>query len=174
MKKILGKISKKASKIHVPYTRKKVKQSEIAKALSVLRPGDMILTHVDGELTNVVLDFWSHAAAVANIGEVIEATTEGVHPTWLIYFLSHKDKFKILRPTFEFDQIGFVTFLNNAIGKDYDFEFESEDEQFYCFELVAVAYMQVSDVVINPTKTLAGYQYLAKSFSEDLFKEIHI
>jgi len=173
LKKILSKSSKVVSKVHLPYTRKRVTQLQIEKALSVLKPGDLILTHVDGELSNIVLSHWSHAG-ISNMGRVYEATTKGVVASWFVYFLAHKDEFKILRPTFDFDHIGLVTFLESAKGLPYDFEFETNDKQFYCFELAAVAYMQVSNVVINPSRTPAGYQYLAKSFSSDLFKEVHI
>lgn len=173
MKHFFAFISRHASKVHFPFTRKKVEQKDIYKAISVLRPGDIILTHVNGEMSNIALNHWSHVG-IYQPGLVYEATTHGVVDSNLVYFLAKKDDFKILRPTFKFDHIQMATFLNGTLGKDYDFEFESNDQQYYCFELAAVAYMQSSEVVINPVKTLAGHQYLHKSFSPDLFIEIPI
>ena len=105
---------------------------------------------------------------------VYESTTTGVSCTWLVYFLAHKDDFKVLRPNFQFDTKVLIDFLKKSVGSEYDFEFESGDNQFYCFELVASAYMQASQTVIDPIKTPAGYQYLAKSFLTDKFKEVSI
>ena len=171
--RFVAKVSKFGAKIHFPYTRKKVTQERIYSAISVLKPGDLILTHTSGEASNIALDHWSHAGIYVP-GIVYEATTHGVVNSNLIYFLAKKDDFKILRPTFEFDYIDLASFLNSAVGKPYDFEFEQNDQQYYCFELAAVAYMQSSEIIIDPTKTIAGYQYLHKSFSLENFKEIHI
>lgn len=171
--KFVAFISKWASKVHFPYTRKKVSQERIYNAISALRPGDLILTHVAGELSNIALDHWSHGG-VYSPGIVYEATTHGVSNTNLIYFLAKKDDFKILRPKFDFDPIVLISFLNNQVGKEYDFEFEQNDQQYYCFELASVGYMQASNVVINPVKTPAGYQYLHRSFNEELFHHIPI
>jgi uncharacterized protein YycO len=166
-------LSKLCSKIHLPYTRKRVTQKKIESALYNLKPGDMILTHVDGELSSLLLSHWSHAG-ISDIGRVYEATTTGVTCSWLVYFLAHKDDFKILRPTFHYDTKILFDFLKNSVGAKYDFEFESGDNQFYCFELVAAAYMQASQAVISPVKTPAGYQYLAKSFLDKNFIEVPI
>jgi len=169
----MGKITKWVSKIHLPYTRKRVSQERIISAIKNLKPGDLILTHVDGELSSLFLSKWSHAG-VSYTGLVYEATTKGVKESWLVYFLSHKDDFKVLRPQFQFNVNKLMGFLHDCKGKPYDFEFESEDDQFYCFELAAIAYMKSSNVKIEPVKTLAGHQFLAKSFKTDLFKEVHI
>lgn len=171
--KFLAFISKWASKVHFPFTRKKVTQESIYRAIEVLRPGDIILTHTRGELSNVALDHWSHAGVYLP-GLIYEATTHGVVRTNLIHFLSRKDDFKILRPTFEFDYITLATFLNDAVGAKYDFEFEQDDQQFYCFELVAQSFNKSSEIKLNPVRTPAGYQFLHKSFGPEHFKHIHI
>lgn len=170
-KKIMSKIAQITSKIHMPYTRKKVTQEIVYRALKVLKPGDLILTHVDGELTSIVLSYYSHAA-IYDIGTVWEATTHGVVESNIIFFLAHKDDFAIYRPNFKFDAHKIPEFLKTTLGVAYDFEFNSDNKTFYCFELAAVAYMQTSKAIISPIKTIAGNQYLSRSFMTDNFTRV--
>ena len=108
--KILGKLSKFVSHIRLPYVRKKVTQAQIKKVISTCRPGDLVLTHVDGELSSLFLDHWSHAG-ILDMGLVYDASTTGVDSNWTAFFLARKDDFKILRPKFQFDTKELLDFL---------------------------------------------------------------
>lgn len=172
LRQVVGKTSKAISKVHMPYTHKKVSWERISECLKVIQPGDCILTHIDGELTNIFLDYWSHIGIYPGDTLIHESVTKGKLESNLIYFLAHKDDFLILRPKFKIDYRELLDWLKKQKNLKYDFEFEMNDEQWYCFELVAVAYMMASNEVINPVKILGREQYLAKSFLNDLFEVV--
>lgn len=162
---MIKKIVKFFSKIHLPFSRKKVSEKLIEQFLKDLKNGDSVLTHVSGELTNFGLDHWSHKATYYD-GYFYESTTEGVKKTHPIYFMAKKDDLLHLRPKFKISFDSFIYFLSSKIDHSYDFEFEDNDDEFYCFELVALAYLNSSleKISIEKKKTLLGHKYLASSF----------
>jgi len=168
MKKFFGMLSKIVSKIHMPFTHKAMTEALCLEAMAVLQDGDILLTHTRGELSNVVLSHWGHAGSFMQ-GKVFEATTAQIKKTCPIFFLSRKDDVIILRPKLGVKIADMHYFLAENVGRSYDFEFESNDGQFYCFELVAEALKMSSNLSINQVRTPLGKQYLAKSFLTNEF-----
>lgn len=156
------------SRIHIPCSRKLLHEHEIFSTIKSLRDGDIILTHVRGELTNLGLSFWSHAGIYYQ-GKVYEATTSGVVATDPIYFFAKKDAAALYRPKFCFDLKSLYAFLNSNLNAPYDFEFEDSDNEFYCFELVARSFYYSSIALIKFKKrnTLLGSKYLASTLQDE-------
>src|SRR3972149_3283542 len=141
-------ISKWASKIHVPFSRKRLTGLDYYEIQPLLSPGTVLLTRTDGELSNVgIPGFWSHVALYLGNNTVIEATTHGVVETDLVTFLMGKDYACALDPRFTvtLDQSQLICL--KAItqkGKQYDYEFNTSDiTKFYCSELIWWAYSQI-------------------------------
>ena len=168
MKKLFAKISKLVSKIHMPFTHKKMTEDECLKIMSILQDGDVVLTHTSGELSNVALAHFGHAGIFMS-GRIYEATTLKVKRTHPLFFLARKDDIRVLRPKLGMKTADMFYFLEENLGLAYDFEFESDDGQFYCFELVAEAFKMGSNLSVNKVKTPIGEQYLAKTFMTNEF-----
>lgn len=170
---MIKKLVKFFSRIHLPFSRKKVSEKLIEEFLKTLKDGDCVLSHVSGELTNFGLDHWSHGAIFYD-GAFYEATTEGVKRTNPIYFMSKKDDLLHLRPRFKIQNELSLSFLNSKINSSYDFEFEDRDNEFYCFELVAFSYLYSTfdNIKIDKKRTLLGKQFLASSFLNNPHFEI--
>lgn len=171
--KVINAGSKLISKIRVPFTHKKMTESRCIKALNILQDGDIILTHTSGEFSNLVLDYWSHAGIYVK-GKIYEATTESVKKTSPMFFLARKDDILIMRPILKVDAELAYDFLEENLGKSYDFEFESNDGQFYCFELVAETLNECSKYNIQQVRTPIGKQYLAKCFIGPYFSKYEV
>lgn len=168
MKKLISIISKMIAKIHMPFNHKKMTEVDCMGIISIMKDGDVLLTHTAGELSNVVLAFLGHGSIVNN-GKVWESVTAGTKDTDPMFFLSRKDAVCLYRPKFKVDIAAMNYFLCENKGRKYDFEFEGDDGQFYCFEYVACALNSASRVKVYPVKTPIGSQYLAKSFINENF-----
>lgn len=105
--------------------------------------GAVILSLGYGHIGNVLIPgHWSHAALVVDDEWVIEALGRGVVKTRLKDFLKTKDEICVMLPKFAdiSQQVDAVIEAEKLVGMPYDWEFEPNDEQFYCFELVWHAY----------------------------------
>lgn len=169
--KIFGKLSKIISKIHFPYNHKKMTEVECVEILNILKDGDVLLTHTSGELSNFFLDYFGHGAIFSKL-KIYEAVTAGTKETDPMFFLSRKDDVLVLRPKFHINKDTLHYFLSSNENKEYDFEFESEDGQFYCFEYVSCGINKNAKVKVYPVKTILGQKYLAESFRNENFEVI--
>lgn len=119
-----------------------VKGHEVRDVLRAIQPGDVLLRSFSGYLdTMFIPGYWSHAALYAGEGLVIHAIGTGVQGEDILDFC-RCDGVAVLRiKNLTTDELGFALKLANAcIGKEYDYEFETGDNQYYCSELVACGY----------------------------------
>ena len=100
--------------------------------------GCAILSRTDFCLSNLGIKGKYKHSGIINRNEVIEATTSGVHRTPIDTFLHDKSHYVVLYKKFSNPDMALmaVNFAEKAIGLDYDFIFEHNDEKFYCSELV--------------------------------------
>jgi len=142
--KIVGICSKAMSQIHAPFTRKKISAKHYHAIRFKLRPGMVLLSQTEGELSSLFIPgFWAHAGIVSDNLTVIEATSHGVVQTDLIDFMMKKDVVCALEPLFANteEMVQAMIVAQAQIGKPYDFELmQSDIEKFYCSELVYFAY----------------------------------
>lgn len=150
---IVRPIAKLIGKIHAPFSHKLVDALDYEQILARSLPGDILLTHTSGEFTNLfILGFWKHSAIVGVNGAVIEAVGEGVKRTHFFDFLRGKDYVSLVRlPVTERVRTDAASWATKYLGSGYDFEFESNDAEFYCSELV------------NTCFKLAGYEPIKKN-----------
>jgi uncharacterized protein YycO len=168
IKKIIALFSKLISKVHMPFNHKKMTEAECIAIIGMIKPGDILLTHTRGELSNIALDHWGHGA-IYSLSGLWEAVTAGVKPTELMFFLSRKDDVLVLRPRFGVDTSRLDRYCKYAEGTAYDYSFETGAEKIYCFEYCADAIMESSSAKIETKRTPLGKQYLASSFLENDF-----
>lgn len=171
MKKFFGLLAKIVAKIHAPFNHKKMTEQDCIEILEVIQDGDVLLTHTSGELSNLFLAFFGHGAIFSK-GSIFEAVTKGTKETDPMFFLSRKDDVLVLRPKFHINKDTLHYFLSSNENKEYDYEFESEDGQFYCFEYVATGINKNAKVKVYPVKTPLGAKYLAKSFQNENFEVV--
>jgi len=149
--KILFPFNRWMGKQHMPFTRKKMTAHDYHSLLEIARSGDVILTQVSGEMTNLFIPgHWTHAAIFCQqVGRppyVIEAVGKGVVKKDLIGFLMKKDSAVLVRPSYvtQGHQLQAARLALKQVGKPYDYEFRSSSQAFYCAELVWYVYDQVS------------------------------
>lgn len=118
-----------------------------------LEPGDLILTHSDGHLSNLLnRGYWKHAVLFIGFENgrpmVMEAIGKGVIKRTLAEMLSSKDRIKILRPTKKLiskpSQIKkMIDWAKTQEGKPYDYKFDSfssnSTDALYCSEFYYMA-----------------------------------
>lgn len=149
----------------------KIKGYHTREAMNLLNPGDIILrkyvNYLDGYF---IPGTYSHTGIYVGGDKVIHAIAEGVQEIDVIDFL-RCDGFCILRQDSKDAADKAIEFVRTALekGKEYDFDFKSENDAYYCHELGAEAY---KDLGIGKKKTkIFGIQleprFLAESFLED-------
>jgi hypothetical protein len=108
-----------------------------------LRPGMVLLSHKDYELTNLFIKgYWTHVAVVASDGHIIEALSKGVTRTLIEDFFTRTDDFMLLDPQFcgETGRTRAVQFAESFVGYPYNFRFVQRNDSFTCIDLVSRAY----------------------------------
>lgn len=165
----------KLSRVHFPYSVKKINKTHINEIKSNLKVGDIFFTNIGGYLINLFnISPMNHCAVYIGDNKVIEAVSEGVIETDLMYFLSRKDEIIVKRVTEQDRMPCFINTLKSYIGTKYDFEFEESDGQFYCFELVAISLKKsIKNIKILPCKIFGKFIFLSSSFENTFFNTIY-
>ncbi len=109
----------------------------------VLRPGMIILSHREFQISNLYIDgYWTHTAMIMPRDKIIEATAEGVNIHELREFFMRTDDFVVLKPKFcgraEMDKA--CRHASEIVGTPYSFDFNNSDNSFYCSELILKVY----------------------------------
>lgn len=122
-------------------------------AISLLKVGDILVTHEDQRLTSLFIKGeYDHAAILSPAG-IIEAVGDdyvngknigGVRKTDLEEFLFLMDKVAIIRPITTTPEQNYMAGTNaiSYVGKGYDYEFKIDKSKIYCSELVYLSYKE--------------------------------
>jgi uncharacterized protein YycO len=134
-------------KVHAPWSHRKLTSKHYREIKSILRPGDAILVHKKGELSNIFIPgFWTHGTIFygqeGNASIVIEAIGRGVVKTDLIDAILSRDAAIVCRPKFATAEQSATAsdWAKQQIGKSYDLFFNPNNDAFYCSELIWLAY----------------------------------
>lgn len=141
--RILTPVSKLLGEIRVAPKERAINSKHVIKIEELIAPGDILLTFSSGELTNFFIEGeYKHCAMYIGQGEIIEAIGKGVVIREIEYFASSKDKIGVFRPLFcsGVEAVNAVKIAVNQKGKKYDYNFEPNEQAFYCAELIAYAY----------------------------------
>jgi len=127
-----------------------------AAALLNSKPGSIVLTHTDYNLTNSLIPgYFDHAAMVLPGYRIIESTGKGVGFTNAKVLLSHCDSIAILEPVFANEELKLkackIASEQDGAGYDYEFDFVlSNNKKFYCSELIWWSYDQACKPLMAP------------------------
>jgi len=138
-----------------------VSGQDMRDVISILQEGDILLRfynkYLDGKFIKGV---FSHAAYYIGKDTIVHAVAEGVLKEDILEFLRCDGiavmRFKKITKT---DIRKASTTARKLIGKKYDFEFETDDDEFYCTEAVKEMYKHKSDelgVMMEEVKMLGG------------------
>ena len=156
----------------------RVKGTQTRQALELLKPGDIVLRkyvhYLDGYF---IPGKYSHSSLYVGDGKIIHAVADGVEYIDVIDFL-RCDEFCILRQDDEKLAEKACEFAKGAEARkaEYDFDFTSGNDKYYCHELVATAYKDMN--IQKKSVTMFKFfkldpRFLAESFLEDeRFKEV--
>lgn len=172
--KVLKPILRQVAKLYMPYSRKRFNGEDYYKVRDYITPGCAILTTTRGEATNLFNSSDPKHGGLYVGGEtvkyVVEALGRGVVKTDLVSFLTSKDIVVILKPkNLNNDQmLNAADFAAMLEGCGYDYEFESDDEEYYCFELIATAYEKTaSNFKVSSSEVWGVKTYRAQDILED-------
>ena len=117
----------------------KLKGHEIRRILDVLQKGDILLRRWDGYLNTILTPgFWAHAGLYAGGDQAIHALGDGVIKEDILNFC-RADSLAVMRVKGG-DPDAAIRRAHEVLGKPYDYEFEGNDDQYYCTELCDVCY----------------------------------
>jgi uncharacterized protein YycO len=145
--KLLRPISILVGKIYIAPKKRAIKASHIISMQDVLKVGDIILTYSKGELTNLLLDGdFKHCAMYIGSGTIVEAVGKGVTTQCFEDFCASKDRIAIMRALFcsRAEAQAASRFALFQEGKPYDYNFEPNEDAFYCAELIAESYKEAT------------------------------
>ena len=129
----------------------KVTGPEVRNILHEISKGDIILRTYTGYLDGYLIPgFFSHVGFYAGDGKVIHAMAEGIFEEDILTF-TRCDAIAILRFYNHFitneDVIYACNIAKTLIGSGYDFEFESDNDKYYCCEMVLEAWKNKKDTL---------------------------
>ena len=134
----------------------KVRGDQVAEVLDLLQNGDFLVRRFDGYLSTFFIPgFWTHVgmyydnSAIHSIGDgVLKEHVLNFCRTDSIAILRVKDKNLIPKA---------IQKAETCIGIDYDFEFETDNEDLYCTEFMDVCYDRIFD---GDYESITGIQIL--------------
>jgi uncharacterized protein YycO len=140
-------------KIKMPWLSKAHVFEYFYEMQSALNPGDLILTTSRGHLSNIFNSMFNRGKYMHvgiyigkenGIPMVVDAIGEGVVKRSLPVFLSDKDKIALVRPKEIIANHSTIAksniWLEQQIGKPYDYYFTFNNEGFYCSEIAFFYY----------------------------------
>lgn len=154
-------------RVHAPYSHKEINSSVYRMLVSFLKPGDIFLTRINGELSNLFIpSHFTHGAIYVGNNFVAEAIGQGVTVTDLIDFALTKDEICVVRPKFcdESMMQNVAVWARAKFGTPYDFEFELDNKAFYCFEFCVAAYKAFVKFPFEPWPRLGRQTYVGDDF----------
>lgn len=126
--------------------QKSARNQDICKAMATMKPGSVILTITEGELSNLFIPGeWKHSALYIGNERCIECVGKGVVENSVYDMLSNKKQFCVLEPMFAdgLEMLSACEVATTMIGMPYDYTFTPNAEAFYCSELIWYAYDNV-------------------------------
>ena len=129
-----------------PRTSNRVACNACDKLLTVLKPGDIIVTRTNWLPTNLIIPgHYKHSVMYVGDEECIEAVLPVVHRLDLQELLGRISEYAVLRPTFadSSEMVKAVSKMNKLVGKPYDLYFEPGSKSFYCSEAIWFCYRRV-------------------------------
>jgi len=146
--KVLSPISRAIGKLHLAPSSRRCKAANARAIAAIAQPGDVLLSRMNGELSNVAIEgYWGHAAMFlgGEIPTIIDSVAEGVRERDLFDFILSKDNAVLLRPNLpEKTRYAAACIAIQFVGRPYDFLFETTTDAFYCSELVWASLNQAS------------------------------
>lgn len=162
------------SKLHWPFTHKKITGKEYYELRDNILPGTVFLTKTLGEFSNIINPSKIPHGAIYLGGDkikyVVEAVGDGVRMIDLVSFLTSKDTLIIVRPKFaEYEQMKLAADIaHKKLGSPYDDEFEDLDDEQYCFELIISSYLEIFYESKFRKETILGKKvYTSNTFLKD-------
>ena len=139
---------------------------DIMDILNLLRPGDVLLRgynkYLDGKYIPDERGY-SHAGLCVGNNQVVHAVSPCVEKCHAIDFCQ-ADRIMVLRPTCGHENA--VDEALRRVGTPYDFDYQTDEEKLYCFELVAKCYPE-AELQLFEVKKFFGLVkrrcYIAKS-----------
>jgi uncharacterized protein YycO len=169
LEKVSVPVAKFISKLHSPFSHKKISFIEYKAICAHMQPGDILLSRTSGELGNLFIPGkYKHVAIVVDSEFVVEATANhGVIKTHIFDFCRTKDYISLVRPSVmgQSKQVASERALF-LVGASYDFLFSEADSSYYCSELVDYAYRAAGVYLVSRQKVYGRDILVPTSFLE--------
>lgn len=174
--KILRPFLKFIGRIYISFHKPQMNGEKYVKIVETLQIGDILLSKSKGEISNYLIrSEFTHAAIYVGEWMIVEATGKGVVPDFITNFCFKKDDILILRFNKSCFMARAVEWLHEMSSKhlEYDMEFESGDQEYYCFELAAGAFeYALPGLELPKKKVLDGVFYTCDTFLLGPFTQV--
>ena len=150
-------LSKLINKINIRIGLPPLRGNLYHEALSVIRPGDIILTRTKWRPTNIIFPGkWTHALIAIGEDELVEATLPVVRSIWLVDVWASASEVKIVRPVFlsDTERSEAASIAAAMIGTPYDLEFNDDPSELYCSELIYAAMAAAGGEAVPELRTM--------------------
>lgn len=125
-----------------------IKGPDMRNILNILHPGDVLLRRYSHYLgTYFIPGYWSHAALYEGDNNVLHMLGDGLTREDILTFM-RTDNIAILRCEDEEKVKKAIAMAQDLYdkGTEYDYEFETDDNQLYCSELIWLIYDKPKEV----------------------------
>ena len=162
-------------KIHMPWSVKEITGDHYYRYRDQIKSGSILLATTRGFLSNLFnpsgIEHGAMYVGGDDIKYITEALGNGVQKNNLVGFMLTKDIIVHVRPKFgnAAQHKKVCEEMNKLIGSGYDFEFESGDKEYYCFEAIIHAYKQIfPDKEFKKVEIVKGkFIYDSTTFTDD-------
>lgn len=159
----------------IPTTSKPFPKEDAKNILSLIKPGDLFLETNDyyplWQISEKVIcnSDYTHTAIYEGNGKLIEADEDGVKRTDIREYFKGPEHIAIIRPPYksEDDIKGMLNYANAQIGKNYDEEFNLDDDsEIYCSELAYHALRAMPNPITSTTTNFFGKKIIGPNYFE--------
>lgn len=120
----------------------RIKGNNVRNVLRIMRSGDIALRRFDGYLNTLLTPgYWGHAGMCVENENIVHAVGKGVIIEDMLSFC-RADSIVLLGlvDLASGESCKAVNKAYSLIGKEYDFEFDKGDNEYYCTELISECY----------------------------------
>ncbi len=150
-----------------------VKGTDVRKILDILEPGDILFRRYNHYISGLLMPgYFTHSGLYTGNDKVVHALGRGVVEEDILTFC-RADDIGILRCKDKGLVEHAISFVNNQLGKGYDFDFNTDNaDRFYCTELVYQAFKKPTIEMARPV-VMPDELFRLPEFYPDVFEQIY-
>jgi len=136
----------------------------------------ILLTRRDKIFSNLFIKgYWKHVARSTDYGVIVEAISKGVTKRSVFERLRASSDYVVIRTKFtdKTDEVAVSDEIEDYIGEKYDWEYQGDNDDLYCSELIWQGYMDaIGEFPIGPRRVGCQDIILPNAFDNSKYFEL--